>query len=517
MCGYTTGAEKKSRRAGGEGPPLPWRLVLLLLTLRPLKEQSFMYLIPRKTRAYHPDSIDRALLFPRCLVVWCCGISTGVSVVAASFTQCYCGACKVQGATGPAPAVAIIVFAAAALVLTLERPRRSQQLPSLRVPQAPAEPKATRSRKEQEPVPPFSRTARATPPRTPPTVSEPQDLFVGGLNPSTTEAELEDYFKQYGAGTPPLPASELMAGFPLIFPSLPSLFFLGALGVRAFLRSVQVELRRAVPRAVVPSSAPPSDDPEEKECKVFIGGIPPTMTTEDIHAFFSKRFGMVRRVDFFYDKMTGRMRGFGFLVFSFPHSAKMAVGHHQLGDVVIEVKKAVDKEEMKNQKEAEAASGGGRPPPRRPPPGAQGGMMMRSMRPAMEFVPFEMAMHPVAAAGGPGRGPLQDPYSVFPHAAVAAAPAAVAAAPAAAAAVAPSAYGGAYYPVAEPQQQLAYAGASGGMYVPQGYGYVVAGGAQDVYAHQPGATEQPQIADPYDVQGAMRARVAKAQPRSQPY
>ena len=31
---------------------------------------------------------------------------------------------------------------------------------------------------------------------------EPVDvckLFVGGLNPNTTEAELEDYFKQYGA------------------------------------------------------------------------------------------------------------------------------------------------------------------------------------------------------------------------------------------------------------------------------------------------------------------------------
>ncbi|XP_026192833.1 heterogeneous nuclear ribonucleoprotein 1 [Cyclospora cayetanensis] len=403
---------------------------------------------------------------------------------------------------------------------------------------------------------------------------EPVDvckLFVGGLNPSTTEAELEDYFKQYGA------VRSAVVMFDKKFNRSRCFGFVTFNTEKETLRAYcmgphtiggnEVELRRAVPRttfypgsrgpiglpprgggppggsspqrqegagtteggaaaaaaaapgAVVPSSAPPSDDPEEKECKVFIGGIPPTMTTGGrLEAWmWGWRFGMVRRVDFFYDKMTGRMRGFGFLVFSFPHSAKMAVGHHQLGDVVIEVKKAVDKEEMKNQKEAEAASGGGRPPPRRPPPGAQGGMMMRSMRPAMEFVPFEMAMHPVAAAGGPGRGPLQDPYSVFPHAAVAAAPAAVAAAPAAAAAVAPSAYGGAYYPVAEPQQQLAYAGASGGMYVPQGYGYVVAGGAQDVYAHQPGATEQPQIADPYDVQGAMRARVAKAQPRSQPY
>ena len=37
---------------------------------------------------------------------------------------------------------------------------------------------------------------------------EPVDvckLFVGGLNPNTTEAELEDYFKQYGAVRRPPP------------------------------------------------------------------------------------------------------------------------------------------------------------------------------------------------------------------------------------------------------------------------------------------------------------------------
>ena len=135
--------------------------------------------------------------------------------------------------------------------------------------------------------------------------------------------------------------------------------------------------------------------------------------------------------------------------------------------------------------------------------------------PAMEFVPFEMAMHPVAAAApapGAPRGPLQDPYSVYPHAAVAAA-----AAPAAAATVAQSAYGGAYYPVADQQQQLTYAGAPAAMYMPPGYGYVVAGGPQDVYNQQVAAAEQQQIADPYDVQGAMRARAVKPPQRSQPY
>lgn len=391
---------------------------------------------------------------------------------------------------------------------------------------------------------------------------EPVDvckLFVGGLNPSTTEAELEDYFKQYGAVKSAVVMFDRKLNRSRCFGFVT--FNTEKETLRAYcmgphtIGGNEVELRRAVPRTTyypaprapggpVPglggpvsvggsspqrpqgvaladgapgsqggpaaSGPPPADDPEEKECKVFIGGIPPTMTTEDIHAFFSKRFGMVKRIDFFYDKATGRMRGFGFLVFSFPHSAKMAVGHHQLGDVTIEVKKAVDKEEMRNQKDSE----GGRPPPRRPPPGGPpGGMLMRPVRPAMpamEFVPFDLAMHPVTApAGGPPRAALQDPYSVYPHGSVAAAPAA-------GASVAQSAYGGAYYPVAAEQQQVTYAG-SPAMYMPPGYGYVVAGGPQDVYGQQIPATEQLPIADPYDVQGAMRARAAKPPQRSQPY
>lgn len=401
---------------------------------------------------------------------------------------------------------------------------------------------------------------------------EPVDvckLFVGGLNPATTEAELEDYFKQYGAVKNAVVMFDKKLNRSRCFGFVT--FNTEKETLRAYcmgphtIGGNEVELRRAVPRTTfypgmrgpgVPlpalggpgnggapspqqrpdagaatdggstaTGAPPAasgasatEDQEEKECKVFIGGIPPTMTTEDIHAFFSKRFGMVRRVDFFYDKVTGRMRGFGFLVFSFPHSAKMAVGHHQLGDVMIEVKKAVDKEEMRSQKDAD---GGSRPAPRRPPPGGPpGGMVMRPMRPhmpAMEFLPFEMAMHPVAAAAAapPPRPALQDPYSVYPHSAVAAA------APGpGATAVPPSAYGGALYPVAaaDQQQQLTYAAAGApAMYMPPGYGYVVAGGPQEMYGQPLAAPDQQQIADPYDVQGVMRARVAKQPQRSQPY
>ncbi|KAL8444246.1 hypothetical protein Emag_005603 [Eimeria magna] len=400
-------------------------------------------------------------------------------------------------------------------------------------------------------------------PALPPIIErEPVDvckLFVGGLNPNTTDAELEDYFKQYGAGARSrVLLVQHVQGLGFMVPCVKHAVVMfdkklnrsRCFGFVTFnteketLRAYcmgphtiggnEVELRRAVPRTTIypgirgppggplggplggpsphreaagsteggggaSSSAqggsssggapggPPGEDPEEKECKVFIGGIPPTMTT-----------------DFFYDKVTGRMRGFGFLIFAFPHSAKMAVGHHQLGDVTIEVKKAVDKEEMRNQRETEGATGS-RPPPRRPPfaGGPPGGMMMRPLRPvlpAMEFLPLEMAMHPVAAGGGPGgppRASLQDPYSVFPpHAAAVAAGAAPAAATAA---VGPNAYGGGYYSVAEQQQQqMGYAAGAPAMYMPPGYGYVVAGGPQDIYGQQLAAADPQQIADPYD-------------------
>ncbi|PFH34003.1 RNA recognition motif-containing protein [Besnoitia besnoiti] len=98
----------------------------------------------------------------------------------------------------------------------------------------------------------------------------------------------------------------------------------------------EADVRRAVPKGHIAGKG--ADDDQQN--KVFVGGIPESLTEDRIASFLSERFGSVKKVSLMHDKNTGRCRGFGFVTFLFPHSAHNCVGKHDVDGHVIEVKRA---------------------------------------------------------------------------------------------------------------------------------------------------------------------------------
>ena len=81
--------------------------------------------------------------------------------------------------------------------------------------------------------------------------------------------------------------------------------------------------------------------------KLFLGGLPPHITTDELINYFSK-FGTVERVLIMTDKNTGRARGFGFLIFSHKETVDKIISistSHFLCGKWIECKRAHPKEQ----------------------------------------------------------------------------------------------------------------------------------------------------------------------------
>ncbi|XP_074473180.1 RNA-binding protein squid-like isoform X5 [Sebastes fasciatus] len=80
---------------------------------------------------------------------------------------------------------------------------------------------------------------------------------------------------------------------------------------------------------------------EEDEGKMFVGGLSWDTTKKDLKDYFSK-YGEVVDCTLKLDPMTGRSRGFGFVLFKEPDSVDKVVTHkeHKLNGKVIDPKKA---------------------------------------------------------------------------------------------------------------------------------------------------------------------------------
>lgn len=78
--------------------------------------------------------------------------------------------------------------------------------------------------------------------------------------------------------------------------------------------------------------------------KLFVGGMPNTVTQEDMHGYFSM-YGPVEETQVMYDHMTGRSRGFGFVMFQNEDNAQTCLygGPHRLRGELVDVKPATPK------------------------------------------------------------------------------------------------------------------------------------------------------------------------------
>ncbi|EGD77082.1 RNA binding protein [Salpingoeca rosetta] len=148
-------------------------------------------------------------------------------------------------------------------------------------------------------------------------------IFVGSLDPRTTREQLVDYFDKFGNIVDCVVMTDAQGtrsrGFGFVT-------FKEAASVEQVLASGPHEIAG---RVIDPKRALPRhhhDDPHQQQQqqpqqhrqprvrKVFLGGLPHDAKEEEIKDFFSK-YGDVEDVIIQYDRISGRPRGFGFVVF----------------------------------------------------------------------------------------------------------------------------------------------------------------------------------------------------------
>jgi len=170
------------------------------------------------------------------------------------------------------------------------------------------------------------------------TTNQAMKAFVGGLAPTTTEAQLRDYFGQYG----PLIEVSVMRekttgrsrGFAfLTYEDIDSLEK-SLVSPKHQLDGRTVEVKRAIPRGEV----------KTKSRKVFVGGVPPSSTNESLRACFEK-YGPISDAQIMKDRVKNRSRGFGFVTFEDDESVPkvLSVAEHRLDGKLVDVKKAEPK------------------------------------------------------------------------------------------------------------------------------------------------------------------------------
>ena len=171
-------------------------------------------------------------------------------------------------------------------------------------------------------------------------------LFIGGLNYSTTEDEIREYFHQFGE----LVDCVLMKfndsgrsrGFGFVTYATAAMLDNCQEARPHVLGDKTLETKRATPRS-------DSAKPEAQMCvkKLFVGGVSDEMEDEDIRDYFSQ-YGRVINVEQLRWNESGKKRGFGFVEFEDydPVDKVCLVGKHLLKGRRLEVKKALSKQEM---------------------------------------------------------------------------------------------------------------------------------------------------------------------------
>merc|ERR1719291_1607796 len=179
-------------------------------------------------------------------------------------------------------------------------------------------------------------------------------LFIGGLNYSTTDETLNEYFSKFGelvdCVVMKFRDTKRSRGFGFVTYAEIEQVDACQTARPHTIDGTKVETKRATPRD---DSGPGSG---QTVCKIFLGGLKDGVSDDDLREYFGE-FGAVIQVEQMTDKATGRKRGFGFIEFDDydPVDKLMIKGNnHMVNGYKIDVKKAVSKSEMNN------GGGGGR-------------------------------------------------------------------------------------------------------------------------------------------------------------
>ncbi|KAK9282237.1 hypothetical protein L1049_005151 [Liquidambar formosana] len=167
-------------------------------------------------------------------------------------------------------------------------------------------------------------------------------LFVGGVSWETTEETFSNYFSKYGEITDSVIMMDKHSGRPRGFgfvtyadPAIAD----KVLEEDHVIDGRAVEVKRTVPREDMLVKG------VTKTKKIFVGGIPPSLTEDELKEYFSF-YGSIAEQQIMMDHKTGRSRGFGFVTFNSEDTVEKIfseVKTHELGGKEVEIKKAEPK------------------------------------------------------------------------------------------------------------------------------------------------------------------------------
>lgn len=153
-------------------------------------------------------------------------------------------------------------------------------------------------------------------------------LFVGGLGWNTSKEQVQEYFERFGPVTDVIvlrnPATGQSRGFGFVtFANQESSKNASNMKSGHVIDGKEVDVKPYSSRIHEMKRKQKFDN----SMKVFIGGIPPGMTDEEIIEAFGK-FGPVIDFTNMMDETRTRSRGFGFLTFEKPESIQRALTEH---------------------------------------------------------------------------------------------------------------------------------------------------------------------------------------------
>lgn len=196
-------------------------------------------------------------------------------------------------------------------------------------------------------------------------------LFVGGLSRETSEETLKEHFSKYGEVKDCQVMKDWVIGrsrgFGFVTFVHPSDVIQALHDRHPTIDGRAVDVKAARPRG---ERAPQNQNvffslsnqgyskitcngncnDQFKTKKIFVGGLPATLTNEEFKKYF-EGFGKVEDVVVMYDRNSGRPRGFGFITFDSEEAVDNILQmqrsrFHELGNKKVEVKRAMPKDRM---------------------------------------------------------------------------------------------------------------------------------------------------------------------------
>ncbi|GAB4849120.1 hypothetical protein Ancab_003928 [Ancistrocladus abbreviatus] len=179
-------------------------------------------------------------------------------------------------------------------------------------------------------------------------------LFIGGISRDTTEETLKEHFAKYGELEECLvirhKQTGVCRGFGFVTFSDPSIAN-QVLQHDHVILGKQVELKQAILKSEIRPEQDRQNDTGvagarySEGKKIFIGGLHPDLTKEELKTYFSS-FGSIKGSVVLHDKETGKSRCFAFITFDSEDAVKRVLRNpfHVLRNKRMEVKRAIPKE-----------------------------------------------------------------------------------------------------------------------------------------------------------------------------